>query len=147
MLLSLPLTLVFQVVQASAGLQTFADGAAEVQLAGMGPVFPLGGELTVDFPGNILDDVDGLGDLGVLELADIPVQQAQLRVRALYIGAGVLHEHLLFQHGPGEDGLDEIAVKTRIVPPQVLVEFLHAVPELLPLFLTHGGVELLLLFG
>ena len=79
MLLPLPLTLVFQAVQASAGFQALTDGAAEVQLAGVGPVFPLGGELAVDLPGNILDDVDGLGDLGVLELTAVPAWPGRRR--------------------------------------------------------------------
>ena len=62
MLLPLALSLVFEVIEATAGLQALADGAPEVQLARVGAVFPLGGQLTVELPGDVLDDVDGLGD-------------------------------------------------------------------------------------
>ena len=73
--------------------------------------------------------MDGLRDLHILELADVPVQKAQLRVGACHILARIFHEHLLLQHGPGEDGMDEIAVEARMVPADIPVEFLLDIPQ------------------
>ena len=64
---ALALLFVVQAVEAAAGFQTLADGAAEVQLAASAFALALGGELAGDLPGDGLDDGDGLGDLCILE--------------------------------------------------------------------------------
>ena len=144
MLAPLALFPVFQPVQAAAGLQPKADGPAEIQLAAMTAPLALGGELSVDLLGNALDQGNGLGDLRILELGDIPVEQAQLRIRLHTTGSHILQAHLLLQNGPGEDGVDKIVVKPRIAGHIILV-FFHEVPQPLTVFFSHCCVGLQLL--
>ena len=91
------LLFVVEPVEAATGFQTFPDGASEIQLAAVAASVPLGGKFTVDLPRDILDDVNGPGDLGVGEFRNIPVQQANLRVRGLTADGCLFHADLLLQ--------------------------------------------------
>ena len=66
MLAAVPFFLIFQPVETAAGFQTLADGGTEIQLAGMAGMPALGGKFAVDLSGHSLDQVDGLGNVGIL---------------------------------------------------------------------------------
>ena len=72
--------LILKAVKAAAGLQAFTNGAAEIQLAAVAATAALGRQFAVDLAGDGLDDSDSLGDLRILELADIPQQKANFRI-------------------------------------------------------------------
>ena len=135
-----------QAVVDPAGFQSSADGPAKVQLAGAAR-FPLpGGQLPVDPLGHRLNGSDGPGDLIVLKGADVPVQNAQLRVKPLAALPRVLHEHLLLHDGPGKDRMDKFTVQCR-VPLGVSPVPVHEAAQPLPGFLAHEGIGFLLGFG
>ena len=73
MLAAVSLLFIGQPVEAAAGFQPFAEGAAEIQFARVAPGAALGGEFTVELLGNGMDHVDGLGDILILKLGDVTV--------------------------------------------------------------------------
>ena len=142
---ALRLSLKAQPIKASAGFQAAADGAAEIQLAGVALFLPLGGELAVDLPRNGGNQRNGAGDFHIPELGDIAVKEPQLRVTFLHAQAGVFHFHLLLQQSPGENGMDKIPVEIGMAVNVALIA-LHQLAQPFPFFFRHGGVDLLEVF-
>ena len=65
--------LILQPVKAAAGFQPLADGFAEIQLAAVSVFVSLGGKLSVELPGQRLDNGNCLGDIRILKFGNIPV--------------------------------------------------------------------------
>ena len=108
--------------------------------------FPLGRQLPVDLSGYGLNQLDGLGNLRVPELRNIPVENSDFRIHFLPAHPGVFHEHLLLHNRPGEYGVDEIPVELGVALGGAAVLF-HEPPQPLSGFLRHGCVGLPLLFA
>ena len=64
----------------------------------------------IGIPGDVVDIADGLGDLRVGKLGDVPQQQTQLGVRGGGAQRRVLHGQLLFQNGTGKDRVDKVLI-------------------------------------
>ena len=139
-LLSVALFLVMEPIETAAGLQTLADGAAEIQLAAVAPMFAAGRQLTVDLLGNGLNDGDGLGNFRVPEPGDIPVEDADFRVGGHTAQPGVLHAHLFFQNGFHKNRFDEVVVQLG-APFRRVLEGLPEPAQLFPRFLRHGHID------
>ena len=131
-----------QPVEAAPGLQPAADGLFEIQLAAVTAPAAALAQLGAELLGHPGDEGRGPGDVRVLELGDVPVQQGQVRVQGLAAHGGVLHHHLLLQQEAHEDGADEVAVELG-APLQIALGLLQELPQVLPLLLRHGGVDLL----
>ena len=82
------------------GFQSLADGAAKIQLSHVTAGVTLGRQLPVDLSGYGLNQLDCFGDFRVLELGNVPVENADLRVHLLPAHPGVFHEHLLLHNRP-----------------------------------------------
>ena len=106
----------------------------------------LGRQLPVDLSGYGLNQLDCFGNFRVLELGNVPVENADLRVQLLPAHPGVFHEHLLLHNRPCEYGMDEIAIELGVALSGAAVLF-HEPPQALPGFLRHGGVGFPLLFA
>ncbi len=122
-------------------MQPLADGAAEIQLAGVAAPLALRRQLAVDLPGHRLDQLDGLGNLRILKLGNVPVENADLRVCLLSAHARIFQQHLLFQQGAGEHGVDKLPVELGVALRRSPV-LVHEASQPLAALLRHGGVDL-----
>ena len=146
MALVLALFLVFEFIETAAGLQTFADGTAEIQGSAVTPVFALIGQFRIDLLGDFLNHRNRLGDLLVLKLGDVPEQQAHIRIHVRTADARILQSQLLLQNGLGKDGVDEIAVKLRIAL-GIIPEAIHEISQFFLVFLREHGIGFPLIVG
>ena len=101
-----------------------------------------GDDLAVDAPGDLVDQLVGLGNVRFPEAGDVPEHQVGVAVRLHGALGGVLQQHLLLQQALHEHRAYEALVQLRRVL-HLFGELVHHVLQVVPLALGHAGVDVL----
>ena len=118
-----------------------ADGLFEVRHRGAPHGPAARGDLAVDAPRHLIDELIGLGNLLLAEVGDVPAEKIGVAVRAHSALARVLQKHLLLQQAAHEHRADEALVEARRAL-QVVRIALNVPLELVALLLGHLAVDL-----